>query len=148
MKKILLIAASLCIVIGASAQNSKKAFPGKPGEKAQKENVSPEDRAKFRAKQMESELGLSKEQTEKLSEFFLEDFKARHEEMEKGHEKSKENFEKSRKKMEKFDAKQEKKLQKILGEEKYSQWRASHPQKMHKGHGHHDHQGQKMEPQS
>ena len=148
MKKILLIAASLCIVIGASAQNSKKAFPGKPGEKAQKENVSPEDRAKFRAKQMESELGLSKEQTEKLSEFFLEDFKARPEEMEKGHEKSKENFEKSRKKMEKFDAKQEKKLQKILGEEKYSQWRASHPQKMHKGHGRHDHQSQKMEPQS
>ena len=148
MKKILLIAASLCIVIGASAQNSKKAFPGKPGEKAQKENVSPEDRAKFRAKQMESELGLSKEQTEKLSEFFLEDFKARHEEMEKGHEKSKENFEKSRKKMEKFDAKQEKKLQKILGEEKYSQWRSSHPQKMHKGHGHHGRHDQKMEPKS
>lgn len=142
MKKILLIAASLCIVIGASAQNSKKAFPGKPGEKAQKEHASPEDRANFRARQMSSELSLSEQQTEELRKFFEEDFKTRHEKMEKSREKSKESFEKDRKKMEKFDAKQEQKLKKIIGEEKYSEWRTLHPLKKDKGHGHH---GQRVE---
>ena len=145
MKKLALFAAALTVALSAAAQPQapqKKAFPGHPGEKHEKLTV--EQRAEFRAKQMGSELSLSDEQIAKIKDFYVEDFKYRKENFHKEDHKSTKD-KADLKKVKKYDEKQEQKLRKILGEDNYSKWRASHPMKRHdrhhgKGHKPHQHE--------
>ena len=144
MKKILLIAASLGIVLSAAAQpdNQKKAYPGKPSDKHQEENLTVEERAQKRVDMMSQELNLTDKQKGKLNDFFVKDFNYRRENFKHpegprpefkgehggghGHhhpQMSREDMQK----MQKYSIKQEKKLKKIIGDENYSKWRSSHP---------------------
>ena len=143
MKRLLLIAAALGIVIGAAAQ---------PGDKKckceKKENLSPEQMVQKRVDRMASELQLSDAQVEQLNKLFLDDMAYRHEnfkrpegpkpEFKGGDHKKRELTEEDKAKFEKmkeYSLQQEEKLKEILGDDLYAKWRESHP----KGHRHHHH---------
>lgn len=153
MKKLLLIAAALGIVIGAAAQpgNQKKAFQGKPGEKCnceKKEMPTPEQMVQKRVNMMASELQLSDAQVEQLNKHFLDDMAYRRENFKRpegprpdfkaGEHKKREFTEEDKarfEKMKEYSIQQEEKLKEILGEDLYAKWRESHPI----GHRHHRH---------
>ena len=144
MKRFLLIAAALGIVIGAAAQ---------PGDKKckceKKEKLSPEQMVQKRVDRMASELQLSDAQVEQLNKLFLDDMAYRRENFKrpegpktefKGGDHKKREFTEEDKarfeKMKEYSLQQEEKLKEILGEDLYAKWRESHP----KGHRPH-HQG-------
>ena len=143
MKKILLIAAALGIVICAAAQTGDKKCNCE-----KKEKLSPEQMVQKRVDRMASELQLSDAQVEQLNKLFLDDMAYRHEnfkrpegpkpEFKGGENKKREFTEEDKAKFEKmkvYSIQQEEKLKEILGDDLYAKWRESHP----KGHGHHHH---------
>ena len=143
MKRILLIAAALGIVIGAAAQ------PGNKKCKCEKkENLSPEQMVQKRVDRMASELQLSDTQVEQLNKLFLDDMAYRRENFKrpegpkpefKGGDHKKREFTEEDKarfeKMKEYSMQQEEKIKEILGDDLYAKWRESHP----KGHRHHHH---------
>lgn len=143
MKRILLIAAALGIVIGAAAQpGNKKCKCEKP------EKLSTEQMVQKRVDRMASELQLSDAQVEQLNKLFLDDMAYRRENFKrpegpkpefKGGDHKKREFTEEDKarfeKMKEYSLQQEAKLKEILGDDLYAKWRESHP----KGHGHHHH---------
>ena len=143
MKRILLIAAALGIVIGAAAQTGDKTCNYE-----KKEKQSPEQMVQKRVDRMASELQLSDSQVEQLNKLFLEDMEYRRENFKrpdgpkpefKGEDHKKREFTEEDKakfeKMKEYSLQQEEKLKEILGDDLYAKWRESHP----KGHGHHHH---------
>ena len=147
MKKILLIAAALGIVIGAAAQTGDKKCNCE-----KKEKLSPEQMVQKRVDRMASELQLSDAQVEQLNKLFLDDMAYRHENFKrpegpkpefKGEDHKKREFTEEDKakfeKMKEYSLRQEEKLKEILGDDLYAKWRESHPKDHPKGHGHHHH---------
>ena len=129
MKKLLLVAAALGIVIGAAAQQQGphhhgKEFHGKENRPV-KENLSPEQMAAKRVEQMSSELQLTDKQVKKLNKFFEDDIKYREENF--GHKENGKKQDLNREEHKKYAVKQEKKLKNILGDENYDKWRRAHP---------------------
>lgn len=147
MKKILLIAAALGIVIGAAAQTGPQKCKCE-----KKEKLSPEQMVQKRVDEMASELQLTDAQVEQLNKFFLDDMAYRHENFKrpegpkpefKGGENKKREFTEEDKanieKMKEYSLQQEEKLKEILGDDLYAKWRESHPKDHPEGHGHHHH---------
>ena len=149
MKRFLLIAAALGIVIGAAAQTGNDKCNCKKQEKP-----TPEQMVKKRVDRMSSELQLSDNQVEQLNKLFLDDmayrrenfkrpegskpdFKARNHKKREFSEEDKANFEKKRE----FSIQQEEKLKEILGEDLYAKWRESHPIHRHPNRIHRGHRG-------
>ena len=143
MKRFLLIAAALGIVIGAAAQPRDKKCKCE-----KKEKLSPEQMVQKRVDRMASELQLSDAQVEQLNKLFLDDVAYRCEnfkrpegpkpEFKGGDHKKREFTEEDKAKFEKMkehSLQQEEKLKEILGDDLYAKWRESHP----KGHRHHHH---------
>ena len=155
MKKLLLIAAALGIVIGAAAQPGNMKCNCNCNNKQQVDKPSPEQMVQKRVDKMASELQLSDVQVEQLNKLFLDDMAYRRENF-KRPEGSKPNFKAGERKkrefteedkakfakMKEYSLQQEAKLKEILGEDLYAKWRESHPigHRHHRNH-HHGHRG-------
>lgn len=140
MKKMVLIAAALCVVIGAAAQPGNKKCNCNCNNKQQVDKPSPEQMVQKRVDKMASELQLSDVQVEQLNKLFLDDMAYRRENF-KNPEGSKPDFkagehkkrefteeDKARfEKMKEYSIQQEEKLKEILGDDLYAKWRESHP---------------------
>lgn len=135
MKRFLLIAAALGIVIGAAAQTGNDKCNCKKQEKP-----TPEQMVQKRVEKMSAELQLSDSQVEQLNKLFLADMEYRRENFNrpdaskpefKGGERKKREFSDEDKakfaKAKQYSAQQEEKLKEILGDDLYAKWRESHP---------------------
>lgn len=169
MKRMILMAAGLAMMLSAAAQPSGER-PQMPERPQQKERPTVEQEAQMKTNQMSAELGLNEKQLKKVYKFFKSDIQYRRENFEFGGPRPDGNFpappsggrpggmgpggfpgggpgmrpgnppsgmpafggEVDYEELEKYNAKQDKKLRKIIGDENFEKWRATHPQEFPK----------------